>query len=209
MAALDFGMALARGLVAPQKELQAEVKKLAGDSFRTDEWWNKQLDRQIKAGFTETSRVAPNTFQHRNAFNQKMVTQKGYDSATPVYEEYYQRKGRGGRGPEKLPINAPDVDRRFYTIQKKLIGYDATKTRGLNEAELKSIENQSKKNTQRIKSESDKKSSSKKRLSRGTGGLLSKAIMPGSGGMSTGLAELGKGGLGFDMALLNKGTTLG
>ena len=30
MAALDYGMALARCLIAPQKELQAEVKKLAG-----------------------------------------------------------------------------------------------------------------------------------------------------------------------------------
>jgi hypothetical protein len=51
-----------------------------------------------------TTRVAPNTFQARNGFNQNMVTQKGYDSATPAYEEYYRRRSRAG-GPEKLPIN--------------------------------------------------------------------------------------------------------
>ena len=72
------------------------------------------------------TRVAPNTFQARNGFNQNMVTQKGYDSATPVYEEYYRRRGRAG-GPEKLPINTPNVDRRFYLPYKKLIGYDAVK----------------------------------------------------------------------------------
>jgi hypothetical protein len=91
MAALDYGMALARGLIAPQKELQAEVKKLAGDSFRTDEWWNKQLDRQIKAGFTETSRLGPTAFNGRGTFDYK-VKQKGYDSATPIYERVLWKK---------------------------------------------------------------------------------------------------------------------
>lgn len=52
--ALDFRMALAQGLVAPQKELQEEVRKLAGDQFKSEEWWNKQLDRQIKEGITKT-----------------------------------------------------------------------------------------------------------------------------------------------------------
>ena len=130
MAALDFGMALARGLVAPHAGYQETVKSAAGGVgiFKSEDWWNKQLDQGIKQGFNETvtSRVAPNTFQHRNGFSQKMVTQKGYDSATPVYEEYYRRRGRAG-GLEKLPINTPNVDRRFYTVDKKLIGYDAVK----------------------------------------------------------------------------------
>ena len=51
--ALDFGMALSKGLVAPQKELQEELRKLAGDQFKSEDWWNKQLDRQIKEGITE------------------------------------------------------------------------------------------------------------------------------------------------------------
>ena len=130
MAALDFGMALARGLVAPHAGYQETVKSAAGGVgiFKSEDWWNKQLDQGIKQGFNETvtSRVAPNTFQGRNGFNQKMVTQKGYDSATPVYEEYYRRRGRAG-GLEKLPINTPNVDRRFYLPYKKLIGYDAVK----------------------------------------------------------------------------------
>ena len=52
--ALDFGMALSKGLVAPQKELQEELRKLACDQFKSEDWWNKQLDRQIKKGVTET-----------------------------------------------------------------------------------------------------------------------------------------------------------
>jgi len=72
------------------------------------------------------TRVAPNTFSGRNGFNQTIVTQKGYDSATPVYEQYYGRRGRGG-GPATLPINTPNVDPRFYMARQKIIGYDATK----------------------------------------------------------------------------------
>ena len=202
MAALDYGMALARGLIAPQKELQAEVKKLAGDSFRTDEWWNKQLDRQIKAGLTETSRLGPNVFNGRGTFDYK-VKQKGYDSATPIYEEYYRRRGRAG-GFEKLPINTPNVDRRFYTVDKKLIGYDATKTRGLNEAELNSIVSEQKgqiAKTKREASQEDNKTKRNKR--RGGGGLLSKAKPIEVKGLATAMPDLGV------MSLYGSDSTLG
>lgn len=57
MAALDYGMALSRGLVAPQKQLQDEVRKLASDQFKSEDWWNKQLDRQIKEGYVATRDV--------------------------------------------------------------------------------------------------------------------------------------------------------
>ena len=55
--ALDYGMALSRGLIAPQKQLQDEVRKLAGDQFKSEDWWNKQLDRQIKEGYVATRDV--------------------------------------------------------------------------------------------------------------------------------------------------------
>ena len=206
MAALDYGMALARGLIAPQKELQAEVKKLAGDSFRTDEWWNKQLDRQIKAGLTETSRLGPNVFNGRGTFDYK-VKQKGYDSATPIYEEYYGRRGRAG-GPEQLPINTPNVNPKFYTVRTRVTGYDATKTRGLNEAELKSIENQSKDTSKKIKSAARRSSKAEERKVRGTGGLMGRvksndrglsAKLPELGGMGP---ELGSMGLGINKTFL-------
>jgi hypothetical protein len=206
MAALDYGMALARGLIAPQKELQAEVKKLAGDSFRTDEWWNKQLDRQIKAGFTETSRLGPTAFNGRGTFDYK-VKQKGYDSATPIYEEYYGRRGRAG-GPEQLPINTPNVNPKFYTVRTRVTGYDATKTRGLNEAELKAIENQSKDTSKKIKSAARRSSKAEERKVRGTGGLMGRvksndrglsAKLPELGGMGP---ELGSMGLGINKTFL-------
>jgi hypothetical protein len=207
MAALDYGMALARGLIAPQKELQAEVKKLAGDSFRTDEWWNKQLDRQIKAGFTETSRLGPTAFGGRGTFDYK-VKQKGYDSATPIYEQRYVRRSRGGDAGRYLPITTPNVNPRAYFVQNNLIGYDATKTRGLNEAELKSIENQSKDTSKKIKSAARRSSKAEERKVRGTGGLMGRvksndrglsAKLPELGGMGP---ELGSMGLGINKTFL-------
>ena len=54
--ALDFGMALSRGLVAPDKALQDQVKALAGGTaiFKTEDWWNTQLNKQIREGYKET-----------------------------------------------------------------------------------------------------------------------------------------------------------
>ena len=212
MAALDFGMALARGLVAPHAGYQETVKSAAGGVgiFKSEDWWNKQLDQGIKQGFNETvtSRVAPNTFQGRNGFNQKMVTQKGYDSATPVYEEYYRRRGRAG-GLEKLPINTPNVDRRFYTVDKKLIGYDATKVQDVTQGVLSKISAQSKRQGEIIRTEGAKQKAGNKRLSRATGGLLAKSPILGVEGMLTGLPILGEGGLGIDSSSLGGKTRLG
>ena len=74
-----------------------------------------------------TTRVAPNTFSGRNGFNQNMVTQKGYDSATPIYEQRYARRSRGGDAGRYLPITTPNVNPRAYSVQNNLIGYDAVK----------------------------------------------------------------------------------
>ena len=43
--ALDYGMALTRGLVAPQKELREEVRKLAGGTNNLIDKSNKALQK--------------------------------------------------------------------------------------------------------------------------------------------------------------------
>jgi len=56
MAALDFNMALARGLLGPDAAMQNEVKKLSGSDFKSEAWWNEQLDRQINKGIKSTEK---------------------------------------------------------------------------------------------------------------------------------------------------------
>jgi len=56
MAAFDYRMALARGLVPPIKEAQQGILKSAGGDnvFKSEAWWNEQYDKTIDQGITET-----------------------------------------------------------------------------------------------------------------------------------------------------------
>lgn len=56
MAALDFGMALARGMLPKSEAAQKDLIHLAGgrNIFKSEDWWNKQVDKQISEGFRET-----------------------------------------------------------------------------------------------------------------------------------------------------------
>ena len=73
-----------------------------------------------------TTRVGPTVFGGRGTFDYK-VKQKGYDSATPIYEQRYVRRSRGGDAKQYLPITTPNVNPRAYSVQNNLIGYDAVK----------------------------------------------------------------------------------
>ena len=55
MAALDFGMAKARGLVAPMKEAEAALIKQAGgrNIFKSEDWWNDQYNKTIRQGLQQ------------------------------------------------------------------------------------------------------------------------------------------------------------
>jgi len=172
--ALDFGMALARGLVAHDKDYQTTVKKAAGGGgvFKSEDWWSSQLDKAIKGKFTKTTQEAkrPIGFEARGGARDHSII-----SAKPVYG---QRVGRN------RPIQHWEVVR------------DVTKQA------LAGILKQSKQTTERVKSKSAKVKASRRRLSRATGGLLSKTRIPGTDGMSTGLPDLGAGGLGIVGSIL-------
>ena len=205
MAAFDYRMALARGLVPPIKEAQQGILKSAGGDnvFKSEAWWNEQYDKTIDKGFTETSRLGPTVFGGRGTFDSK-VQRKGYDSATPIYEQRYARRGRGGDAGRYLPITTPNVNPSAYFVQNNLIGYDATKTRGLNEAELNSIVSEQKgqiAKTKREASQEDNKTKRNKR--RGGGGLLSKAKPIEVKGLATAMPNLGV------MSLYGSDSTLG
>ena len=191
--ALDFGMALSRGLVAPDKALQDQVKALAGGTaiFKTEDWWNTQLNKQIREGYSET----------------KTKTQYLRSGSGPM----------GGGGTQWADVQTGgfmmnSMPGAAYSWgqsgpQTRTVSYQEQKD--LTAAQLDAIQSASKKSLQRTKSEVAGLKSSNKRLSRGTGGLVAKAAMPGTQGMSTGLPILGEGGLGIDSSSLGGKTRLG
>ena len=187
MAALDYGMALARGLIAPQKELQAEVKKLAGNSFRTDEWWNKQLDRQIKEGISETKQRTE-YLRSPGAYN--FNNQPNYWAPVGTNSGYF-----GNTMPNAV-MSGGYFNR---TPQTRTVSYQ--EQRDLTAGELKAIENQSKDTSKKIKSAARRSSKEGERKVRGTGGLMGR-VKSNDRGLSAKLPELGSMGLGINKTFL-------
>lgn len=189
--ALDYGMALARGLIAPQKELQAEVKELAGNQFKSEEWWNKQLDRQIKEGMRKYE-----TATEYKTKSGSFVLGKRATRSTGMYpgsrmETFYD-------APKDAIITG--YTGHFYTGRKPT--YETRKTRvvgkgreDLTSAQLKAIENQAKETGAKAKKEAAK-SKKGKRAARGSSGLMGRSSTK-DVGLAAGLPSLGSLGLGI------------
>ena len=177
MAALDFGMALAKGLISPVKQQQEETLKLAGgrNVFKSEDWWNKQLDRQIQ------SKV------------ESPITLK----------EWFVPGGYGGSWirQQKDPAGRLSKSPQSYTQLREI---QTTEQRYLNPEELSQITATAKKSAQQLKKQTEASKAAQKRLTRGTGGLAAKAIPVGTSG-GTGLPELGTGGLQLGQTSLGKG----
>lgn len=179
MAALDFGMALARGLVAPQKQLQNELRTLAGKAFKTEEWWNKQLDKQIKEGVTEKkTRTETSLPQGVNRYGQ--ANQFIGNQSRSIYGNY------GGMGGDIL-------DSSYFAPVKKTINY--TEQRDLSSSELKNIQLQSEETTRKVKRAANQPKKGK-RGARGSSGLMGRSTTK-DVGLSSGLPSLGSIGLGY------------
>ena len=174
--ALDFGMALAKGLVAPQKELQSELRKLAGKQFKSEDWWNKQLDRQIKEGVTETK------------------TKQQYLAKIGI------RQPEWVDGSPQRRIGKPTAYRRsmYDKPQTRTVQHEVQ--RDLNVAEQKAIGTQAEESIRKMKRAATI-SKKGKRAVRGSGGLMGKATKR-DVGLSSGLPELGSLGLGVTKAKL-------
>tara|TARA_R110001592_G_scaffold88968_4_gene261805 strand:+ start:266 stop:820 length:555 start_codon:yes stop_codon:yes gene_type:complete len=177
--ALDFGMALSKGLIAPQKSLQEEVRKLAGDQFKSEDWWNKQLDRQIKKGVTETKTKTQYLAETGSVmgFNQSFWADGSGANAGSVF----------GGGPRAARQGM------FSPIQTRQVEYQEQRELGI--GELKSIESQAKERTRLSKraTAQDKKG---KRGARGSSGLMGRSTRKDEG-LATGLPALGSLGLGI------------
>ena len=182
--ALDFGMALARGLVAPQKALQNELKKLAGKTFKTEEWWNQQLDRQIQEGIieqkTRTETTYPMGFDQYGAPN----VFRPYQSAPK--DQYGLGSGQQSLNPLSFAPTTRSVD---YTDQ-----------RNLSSTELSDIELQAKETGRKAKREA-LQAKKGKRGARGSSGLMGRSTTK-DVGLSSGLPSLGSLGLGLEKSYL-------
>lgn len=177
--ALDFGMALSKGLVAPQKGLQEELRKLAGDQFKSEDWWNKQLDRQIKQGMTETKTKTQYLAMPTNIYGGK-----------PSYVD-----GTGANAGSVMGFGGPRAYRQnmFSSPQTRQVEYQEQRELGV--GELKAIESQAKERTRLLRRESaqDKKG---KRGARGSSGLMGRSTRKDEG-LAVGLPALGSLGLGI------------
>lgn len=182
--ALDFGMALARGLVAPQKQLQDELKKLAGKTFKTEEWWNQQLDRQIQEGITEQKTRTETTYPQ--GFNQ-------YGSPNVFQPFQSAPRNQYGLGSGRQPLDAS-----YFAPIKKTINY--TEQRNLSSTELSDIELQAKETGRKAKREATQ-SKEGKRGARGSSGLMGRSTTK-DVGLSSGLPSLGSLGLGLGKSYL-------
>lgn len=234
MAALDFGMALARGMLPKSEKAQKDLLDLAGgrNIFKSEDWWNKQVDKQIKEGYRTVERqdkeflmpsgeYQPGTRQTSTSFVQSspfgLQTWSGGSGPFAQSSPPYSSGPLGGYGawqpitstsyiaPEGAVFTVdPKTKEKKYTSRD----YDVFgKREDYTAGELSDIEAGAKVGAQRAKREAAATETSRKRLIRGTGGLTAKAILPGEES-GTGLPELGETGLGIQTSMLGKGFKL-
>ena len=232
MAALDFGMALARGMLPTSEKAQKDLLNLAGgrNIFKSEDWWNKAVDKQIKEGYREATpetRYLTQSGEYKPAegvsvsYGRTMYGQfvpvTGF-MGMPYQPSYSPIFGYGGgisrRESPIIPQGA--VTERTYKpgrgwgddyVTKQFDTFADSKRADYTAGELSDIEAAAKRGASRVKAETEATKASQKRLRRGTGGLAAKAILPGEDG-GTGLPVLGETGLGLQTSMLGKGFQL-
>ena len=232
MAALDFGMALARGMLPTSEKARKDLLNLAGgrNIFKSEDWWNKTVDKQIKEGYRTVERqdkefLMPggeykagernvNTTYGRTMYGQFYPISGQFGQ--PYQPSYSPVFGYGGGVVARTSVSyeAPEgaiftVDPRTKEKQYTSRNFDvfASKRTDYTAGELKNIEVAAKAGASRAKQEIAKSEASQRRLRRGTGGLAAKAILPGDE-PATGLPSLGLTGLGLTTTALGKGLKL-
>jgi len=232
MAALDFGMALSRGMLPTSEKAQKDLLNLAGgrNIFKSEDWWNKAVDKQIKEGYRTvesqnkeflmpTGEYKAGTKQTSTSYVQSspfgLMTYSGGSGplaqSAPSYMGPLWGYSGGWQARTSTSYMAPEgaiftVDPKTKQKQYTSRFYDVygSKREDYTAGELSDIEKAAKTGASRAKQEAAKAETAKKRLTRGTGGLAAKAIPVGGNG-GTGLPELGAGGLQLGATSLGKG----
>lgn len=239
MAALDFGMALARGLVPKDTLAQEDLINLAGgrNVFKSEDWWNKQVTQQIKEGYrqpsytsyflTRSGEYKPGTrslsdpsrsftdyqFEFprdslsyadaRSFLDPEGIYKLESANTTPgkKYRPALETSAYDFGMPVLSPANLAKIDPKTQLpLMKVETSFDRFKRVRLNAPELERITAESKRGTEKLKSESAKQTASSKRLKRATAGLVAKARLEGEAPL-TGLPALGTTGLAMTSGL--------
>lgn len=210
MAAYDFGMAKARGLIAPIKEVEAALIDKAGgrNVFKSDDWWNDQYNKTIREGmqkFETGTEYKTKSGDYVLGERTTRVRSTPFGVGSTSYTAYDAPKDSVitgySQGSNWYSPRVPRYDSRSVQV----LGPDR---KDLTQAQLDSITAASKAATKTALAESAKSAATSKRLKRATGGLLAKAPIPGTEGMATGLPVLGEGGLGLTASILGAGQKL-
>lgn len=236
MAALDFGMALARGMLPSSEAAQKDLINLAGgrNIFKSEDWWNKQVDTQISSGYRtvkeqgreylmpsgeyQLGRREVNTSYRPPAPSGPFGGGSSYSSSPfstgPVYPGSPIAALMGGwTASQTISYEAPKGALVASYNKDKVPQYTSRvvdvygNRKDYTAGELSDIEAGAKAGAARAKKQTEQAKASQKRLRRGTGGLAAKAILPGDK-PATGLPALGETGLGLGTATLGKGLML-
>lgn len=207
MAALDFGMAKARGIFAgTTPEMEKELLRLAGgkkNTFKSEAFWSQQVTKLIKEGLPKYEKgtefktrsgdfvLGKRQRQYVSGYNPTIGNTDSRIAYAPPRDAVIT--GYGGSGFFVRPI--------YETRSVDVITPERTE---LTQAQLDKITQGSKDSLKRTKADLEKLKASRKRLTRGTGGLVAKAALPGTEGMATGMPILGETGLGLTSSLLGQ-----
>lgn len=222
MAALDFGMALARGMLPKAEKAQKDLIDLAGgrNIFKSEDWWNKQVDKQIEEGYREATKetkyLMPSGEYKERAGTSTVYGRMMYGQFQPIgpnifgipYQPtYHPVFGYGGgvqaRTSDIIPEGA--VRRNGQPVGKVFDVFKTdSKRKDYTAGELSDIESSAEAGAARAKRQTQQSKAAQKKLRKGTGGLLAKAATP----EDTGLPSLGKGGLGLTTSILGSETKL-
>ena len=225
MAALDFGMALARGMLPTSEKAQKDLLNLAGgrNVFKSEDWWNTQVDKQISEGYRTVERqdkeflmpsgeYQPGKRQVSTTYGRTIMGQFSPVSYTPSYSPFF---GYGGGLSARTSVSYKAPEGAVFTIdprtkEKQYTSRDFDvfgKREDYTAGELSDIEKAAERGAERARRETAATKQSKKRLVRGTGGVVAKALQPGDQPV-TGLPSLGEPGLGLGTTTLGKGLKL-
>lgn len=229
MAALDFGMALARGLLPTSETAQKDLINLAGgrNIFKSEDWWNTQVDKQISEGYRNVERQDKEFLMPSGEYQpgkRKVSTTYGrtimgqFSPVTgqfgmPYVPSYNPIYGYGGGIQARTSVSYKAPEGAVFTIdprtgEKQYTSRDfdvfGSKREYYTSRELSDIERSAERGAKRAKREAAQAETAKKRLTRGTGGLAAKA-RPVGAEATTGLPELGTGGLQLGATSLGKG----
>jgi len=228
MAALDFGMALARGMLPKAETAQKDLLNLVGgrNVFKSEDWWNKAVDEQIKSGYRTVESQNKEFLMPTGEYQPgKKETSTSYGTSasigglswwspisyTPSYSAIFGYGG-GVQARTSTSYIAPEgavftIDPRTREKQYTSRFYDVygSKREDFTAGELSDITASAKRGAEQAKRIAAESKATRKK--RGTGGVLAKARIEGEG-PATGLPALGEGGLGITGSILGGGIKL-